>query len=81
MTSAFICRGNQLEGWLAPEITGNKRQGVGAWSNEELVDYLKTGANDKTVAAGPMAEAVHNSATHEQAGPDGDGRLPEELAG
>ncbi|WAT04758.1 cytochrome c [Rouxiella badensis] len=57
-------QGNQLEGWLAPEITGNKRQGVGAWSNEELVDYLKTGANDKTVAANSMAEAVHNSLQH-----------------
>lgn len=57
-------QGGELEGWLAPEITGNTRQGIGGWSDDELVHYLKTGANDKTVAAGPMAEAVHNSLQH-----------------
>lgn len=57
-------QGGELEGWLAPEITANNRQGIGAWSDDELVRYLKTGANDKTVAAGPMAEAVHNSLQH-----------------
>lgn len=57
-------QGGELEGWLAPEITSNTRQGIGAWSNQQLVRYLKTGANDKTVAAGPMAEAVHNSLQH-----------------
>lgn len=57
-------QGGELEGWLAPEITANNRQGIGAWSDDELVRYLKTAANDKTVAAGPMAEALDNSLQH-----------------
>jgi mono/diheme cytochrome c family protein len=57
-------QGGELQGWFAPEITGNTRQGIGDWSNDEVVQYLKTGANSRTVAAGPMAEAVTNSLQH-----------------
>jgi mono/diheme cytochrome c family protein len=54
-------QGATLAGWYAPEVTGNRYVGVGNWSVPSLVEYLKTGANDVAVAAGPMAEAVTNS--------------------
>ena len=57
-------QGGTLQGWFAPEITGDKQHGLGAWSLDDTVTYLKTGANGFTVASGPMAEAVENSTQH-----------------
>lgn len=56
--------GASLQGWYAPDITGNAYTGVGGWSEEEIVTYLKTGANTHSIASGPMAEAVENSTSH-----------------
>ncbi|MBN3772980.1 cytochrome c [Burkholderia sp. Se-20378] len=54
--------GAQLGAWYAPNITSDPVSGIGAWSDAELVSYLKTGrAPGKNQAAGPMAEAVQNS--------------------
>ena len=53
--------GEVLQGWYAPNITINSHNGIGGWSKEDLVQYLKTGANSWTLASGPMAEAVSHS--------------------
>jgi mono/diheme cytochrome c family protein len=54
--------GAQLGPWYAPNITSDPVSGIGAWTDEELVAYLKTGHVDgKNQAAGGMAEAVQNS--------------------
>jgi mono/diheme cytochrome c family protein len=57
-------RGGFLQGWSAPDITGDSRVGVGAWSAEELVAYLKSGHNRVSAATGPMAEVVTLSTEH-----------------
>jgi mono/diheme cytochrome c family protein len=49
------------EHWYAPSLTSGLRDGLGGWSAAEIVEYLKTGANVKSAAAGPMAEVVKNS--------------------
>ncbi|MHB8267941.1 c-type cytochrome [Bradyrhizobium sp.] len=53
--------GATLQGWFAPDITNDSRKGIGGWSKDDLVQYLKTGTNDGTLASGPMAEAVTHS--------------------
>jgi mono/diheme cytochrome c family protein len=53
--------GATLQGWFAPDITNDSRKGIGGWSSDDLVQYLKTGANKWTLASGPMAEAVSHS--------------------
>ena len=54
--------GGYVGPWLAPNITSDQTSGIGGWTTEELVRYLKTGrAHGKAQAAGPMAEAVDNS--------------------
>ncbi|CAE6745763.1 Fructose dehydrogenase cytochrome subunit [Paraburkholderia aspalathi] len=54
--------GAQLGPWYAPNITSDPVSGIGAWSDAEIVDYLKTGhVIGKNQAAGGMAEAVQNS--------------------
>jgi mono/diheme cytochrome c family protein len=50
--------GAYLQGWSAPDITNDARLGLGKWSKEDLVSYLKSGHNRVTAATGPMGEVV-----------------------
>jgi mono/diheme cytochrome c family protein len=52
--------GAALQGWYAPDLTSDSN-GLGRWSNGQIVEYLKTGRNAHSIASGPMAEAVENS--------------------
>lgn len=54
-------RGAVLDDWLAPDLTGNPRTGLGRWSAADIAAYLKTGRNVHSNAAGPMAEVVSYS--------------------
>jgi mono/diheme cytochrome c family protein len=54
-------KGYALQGWFAPDITNDRRRGIGAWLVEDVVTYLKTGHNRFTAASGPMAEVVMDS--------------------
>lgn len=56
--------GDAGEGWFAPGLTGNRRTGLGGWSEQDIVEYLKTGANPHTASSGPMTEVVMNSTQH-----------------
>ena len=48
--------------WHAPNLTADPDSGIGGWSVEDLVSYMRDGhANAKAQAGGPMAEAVENS--------------------
>ncbi|HZQ62380.1 MAG TPA: cytochrome c [Casimicrobiaceae bacterium] len=55
--------GGMGEGWFATSLRPASQEGLGAWSVDEIVEYLKTGAVNRARAMGPMAEVVHNS-TH-----------------
>lgn len=60
-------KGGDVGAWHAPDITGNAATGIGGWSTDQIVAYLKTGrAEGKGQAGGPMAEAVENSFQHMQ---------------
>jgi mono/diheme cytochrome c family protein len=61
--SAYL-QGGQLQGWYAPNITADPRKGIGKWSVQELVSYLKTGANPDAVATGDMVEEIVHSSSH-----------------
>jgi mono/diheme cytochrome c family protein len=56
--------GYNLQGWFAPNITDDKRRGVGSWSVEQIAAYLKSGANEFTNGNGLMAETIHLSTSH-----------------
>jgi mono/diheme cytochrome c family protein len=62
-TSEYL-QGSYLQGWSAPDITNDKARGIGSWSVENAVAYLKNGHNRITAATGPMAEAVSLSTSH-----------------
>src|SRR5258707_15439311 len=50
-----------VHGLFTPNITPDPNKGIGGWSKDELVQYLKTGTNKWTLASGPMAEGVTHS--------------------
>jgi mono/diheme cytochrome c family protein len=57
--------GGSLDKWYAPNITSDKAQGIGGWSDEDLVKYLKTGsAPGRGTAAGPMAQTIRDSLSY-----------------
>jgi mono/diheme cytochrome c family protein len=51
-------RGTAIENWVAPDLTGNPRTGLGRWSAADLVQYLRTGRNGHANASGLMGEVV-----------------------
>jgi len=54
-------QGYAIQGWYAPDITGSEALGLGKWSVEDIVAYLRTGHNRFSAATGPMAELVADS--------------------
>ena len=50
--------GGDLDSWVAPDLTPNKRSGLGAWGAQDVADYLKSGRNAHAAAGGPMADVV-----------------------
>lgn len=59
--SKHYLTGGALEGWAAPDLTGNVKNGLGSWSKEDIVQFLKTGRTDSNAAFGPMTEAIEKS--------------------
>lgn len=58
-------QGGPVEGWYAPNLTSDGREGVGKWSTEQIVAYLKTGAAPgRGVALGPMKDIIQHSLGH-----------------
>ncbi|WP_028238556.1 c-type cytochrome [Stutzerimonas azotifigens] len=57
--------GAEIQGWNAWNITADEEAGIGAWPDEALARYLRTGvAEGYGVAGGPMAEVVNHSLRH-----------------
>jgi mono/diheme cytochrome c family protein len=50
--------GGALDNWVAPDLTSNERTGLGAWSVEDIAEYLQDGRNRRAAAGGPMADVV-----------------------
>jgi mono/diheme cytochrome c family protein len=59
-----VMQGSMLQNWYAPNLTGDRRVGIGAWTVDDIALYLKTGRNRFGIASGPMAEAVTHSTSH-----------------
>ena len=57
-------QGSVLQNWYAPNLTGNRRVGIGDWTVDDIALYLKTGRNRYDIASGPMADAVTHSTSH-----------------
>ena len=51
-----------IEGWKAYNMTSDQQSGIGAWTDDELAEYLSIGHTDgRSTAAGPMGLVLNNS--------------------
>lgn len=58
-------QGAKVENWFALNLTADRIRGIGDWSAQDLVTYLKTGRlQERSVALGPMREVIENSLSH-----------------
>src|SRR6202042_3659905 len=57
----LFLQGNNIDDWTAPNITNDAQVGLGQWSADEIVQYLRTGQTRTTFASGPMKEVVELS--------------------
>jgi alcohol dehydrogenase (quinone), cytochrome c subunit len=53
--------GQALEGWSATNLRGDHNTGLGRWSENDILVYLKSGANQHSSAFGTMTSVVNNS--------------------
>lgn len=60
-SNPLFLSGALLDGWYAPSLRGDTNTGLGRWTEEEVVQFLKTGRNQHAVVFGSMADAFNNS--------------------
>lgn len=53
--------GGAVGPWYAPNITSDANSGIGGWSVNDLVAFMRDGHVAQSQAAGPMAEAIDHS--------------------
>ncbi|WP_347559027.1 cytochrome c [Robbsia sp. KACC 23696] len=58
--STFLS-GAVIDGYLAKNLRGDVNDGLGKWSEADIVAFLKGGRNSHSAAFGGMAEVVENS--------------------
>jgi mono/diheme cytochrome c family protein len=59
--SADYLSGAELDAWYAPDLRGDMRTGLGTWSKDDIVAFLKNGHNRVDTAFGSMIDVVNNS--------------------
>jgi len=59
--SSDYLAGADLDAWYAPDLRGDVRTGLGNWSKDDIVDFLKAGHNKGETAFGSMIDVVNNS--------------------
>lgn len=56
-SGAFLA-GGELDNWSSPNLRGDLNTGLGRWTQEEIVQYLKTGQSRHGSAFGAMRDVV-----------------------
>ncbi|MFF7709192.1 c-type cytochrome [Pseudomonas sp. NPDC007930] len=57
----FLAGSAPLEGWIAKSLRGDHKDGLGSWSEAQLVQFMKTGRNERTAVFGGMSDVVEHS--------------------
>lgn len=57
----YLSGSEPLEGWIAINLRGDHRDGLGGVSEDELFNLLKTGRNNTSAVFGGMADVVNHS--------------------
>lgn len=60
-STLYLSGSAPIDGWVAPNLRGDPVDGLGGWSVEDIVAFLRAGRNTKATAFGGMAEVVKDS--------------------
>jgi alcohol dehydrogenase (quinone), cytochrome c subunit len=60
----FLAGGGAIDGWIPTSLRGENRTGLGRWSEDEIVAFLKTGRIQNGSAFGGMSDAVGHGTQH-----------------
>ena len=60
-SSAFLAGSAPLEGWIAKNLRGDHKDGLGSWDEAQLVQFLKTGRSDRSAVLGGMSDVIEHS--------------------
>jgi mono/diheme cytochrome c family protein len=53
--------GALIDNWFASNLTGERNTGLGRWSEADIAQFLKTGANRHASAFGSMTDVINHS--------------------
>ncbi len=53
-----------VQNWYAPDLSTQENGGLAGWSEQDIVDLLRTGQSARGTAFGPMADVVAQSTQH-----------------
>lgn len=59
--SDYLAGGGSIDGWSVPSLRNEHGGGLARWSNDDIVEFLKTGRNGHTASFGPMNDVVAHS--------------------
>ena len=59
--STFLSGSAPLESWIAKNLRGDHKDGLGSWNEEQLVQFLKTGRSDRSAVFGGMSDVIVHS--------------------
>ncbi len=59
--STFLSGSAPLEGWIAKNLRGDHKDGLGSWDEAQLVQFLKTGRSDRSAVFGGMSDVIEHS--------------------
>jgi mono/diheme cytochrome c family protein len=54
-------QGGIIDNWVALDLTGDERRGLGSWSAGDIVEFLRSGRNARAAASGSMQEVIYDS--------------------
>ncbi|UNK41686.1 c-type cytochrome [Luteimonas sp. S4-F44] len=61
----YLAGGQVIDGWMAINLRGNVADGLGAWSEADIIELLRTGRNRHQAVVGQaMADVVLHSTQH-----------------
>lgn len=58
---AWLSGSAPIDGWIAANLRGDDATGPGRWSEDDLVEFLRTGRNDRTAVFGGMSDVIVHS--------------------
>ena len=59
--NTFLSGSAPLESWIAKNLRGDHKDGLGSWNEAQLVQFLKTGRSDRSAVFGGMSDVIVHS--------------------